>query len=118
MWVNYFIHTSVAVLSGSNFLQAWFNRELHIDLCEFQWKEVKIAHLLSLVSLVHSLSLCLYVYMYIYLDTWGFFTIVRGGKIPQMQQKSEGDNCRKGLKMHKPFIPLVPPVVYLINLPI
>lgn len=51
MWVNYFIHTSVAVLSGSNFLQAWFNRELHIDLCEFQWKEVKIAHLLSLSCL-------------------------------------------------------------------
>lgn len=109
MWVNYFIHTSVAVLSGSNILQAWLNhaRELHIDLCEFQWKGVKIAHLLALSS-AFSFFVCIYVYLSRYS---GFFAIVRGGKTTQMQQKTKGGNYRKALKLHKPFIPLVLPVM-------
>lgn len=73
MWVNYFIHTSAAVLSGSNFLQPWFNSELYIDLCELQRKGVKLAHLLS--SFWCLLSLCLHVYVCIYPDTMGFLLL-------------------------------------------
>lgn len=74
---------------------------------------------LALSFLSSAFSLFVFICIYVYLSRYlGFFAIVRGGKTTQVQQKSKGDNCRKALKLHKPFIPLVLPVMYLINLPV
>lgn len=96
MWMTDLLHTSVDLLSGNDFLQAWFNS--HIDLCEFQWIGLKIAGLLSLFSLEHSLSLCLSLYVCINPDTCGSCC---HGETTQMQQKSKGGNCRRALKLYR-----------------